>query len=562
MDLRPYQTDAVEAVLSEWEQVRSTVAVLATGLGKTVLATDVIRRRREYGRVLWLAHRTELVEQAAETLDDFGLTVEVEKAGRFASAGDGIFGALSDVVVASVASMHPKRRGRFGRDGFATVIVDESHHSPAKTWRDVIGYFEHAKVLGLTATPDRGDGVGLGTVFDSVAYEADIRFGVSESWLVPIRQRRIECADLDISDLHTVKGDLEQGELQQRLSVEGVLHQMAGPLVAEAGDRPTLVFTAGVQQAHALADVLAEGYVEPHRVVAMDGETPDDTRQMQIERFKEGRLQFVINCGLFVEGFDAPHAACIAVAKPTKSRAAYTQMLGRGTRTLKGVIEGVDDSAERAAAIAESAKPDCLVLDFVGNSGKHKLVTPADVLGGKGLPEDVVKDADREAEEGVPVEVALQRAQERAEQRRQRDEAERRRREREARLRAEVAYTAEDVDPFAVPAEAKGPRATERQIETLKRMGFAVDKTPSKREASQQIDVGVQRRRQGLCTIKQARQLAKRGLRHEDVTFREARWIMDQLASNGWRTPAEVQRRFGLERQGAPIGEVGDRAAE
>lgn len=548
MELREYQREAVEAVLSEWEQVRSTVCVAATGLGKTVLATDVIRRRREFGRVLWLAHRTELVEQAAETLDEFGLTVEVEKAGRFATARDGIFGALSDVVVASVASMHPKRRGRFGRDGFSTVIVDESHHSPAKTWRDVIGYFEHAKVLGLTATPDRGDGVGLGNVFDSVAYEADIRFGIRESWLVPIVQRRIECADLDISDLKTVKGDLEQTELQQRLSVEGVLHQVAGPLVEEAGDRPTLVFTAGVQQAHALADVLAEGYVEPHRVVAMDGETPDDTRKMQIERFKEGRVQFLINCGLFVEGFDARTAGCVAIAKPTKSRSAYTQVIGRGTRTLKGVVEGIDEPAERARAIAASAKPDCLVLDFVGNSGKHKLVTPADVLGGKGLPEDVVQDADREAaQEGVPVEVALQRAQERAEQRRARDEAERQRREREARLRAEVAYTAEDVDPFTVGATQTGPRATERQLATLKKLGFAVDKTPSRKEASNKIDQGIKRRERGLCTIKQARQLAKRGLRHEDVTFDEARWIMDQLASNGWRTPAEVQRRFGAE---------------
>src|SRR5690606_38168609 len=224
--------------------------------------------------------------------------------------------------------------------------------------REILSHFHDAKVLGLTATPDRGDGVGLGAVFDVVAYEYGIRKAIDDGYLVNIVQKSIVCADLDLSDVKTVAGDLAQGELEQRLKLDAVLHQIAGPLVREAGNRPTIVFTAGVGQAHALVDVMA-GYAPVGRTVAIDGSTPAELRAERLDAFRRGDVQFLVNCAVLTEGFDAPETACVAMARPTKSRALYAQCVGRGTRLAPG-------------------KTDCLVLDFRGNAGRHRLVTPLD----------------------------------------------------------------------------------------------------------------------------------------------------------------------------------------
>lgn len=519
--LRPYQAQAVRNVGEAWMAYRSALLVLATGCGKTFTAASILRERAYEGRILWIAHRRELIWQAKDALESVGLSCEIEMADSWASTDGGLFG--SHVVIASVQTMQGRRLQRWTRDAFATIVVDEAHHATARSYRDIIEYFRDAKVLGLTATPDRGDEVGLGNIFEAVAFEYGIREAIRDGYLAPIVQKRIEVADLDLSDIKTVSGDLAQGELERALMQDAVLHQIAGPLVREAGERSTIVFTAGVDQAHALVEVMA-GYTAA-RCAAIDGSTPDGLRARHLNAFARGEIQYLINCAVLTEGFDAPRTSCIAMARPTKSRALYTQCVGRGTRLFEG-------------------KKDCLVLDFAGNAGKHSLVTPLDVLAGKPIPEDVREAAERKAAAGMPSEEALAEAEREAIERAEREEA---RRRRAAKVRADAEYRARLVDPFAMvglaPAGEAGPRATDRQLEYIERLGIKLDKTPSRREASQLIDYWGARRREGLCSYKQARLLAKYGL-STDLTFDQARAAIDAIAAAGWRCPAEIREQY------------------
>lgn len=537
--MRPYQREAREAVYAAWQDYRSTLLVLPTGTGKTYTAGEILRERAQHGRILWLAHRSELLDQASQTLDQrIGLACELEKAEARASTYGGLFG--SSVVVASVQTLRGKRLARWPRNAFATIVVDEAHHAAARGYREILGHFNDAKVLGLTATPDRGDGVGLGAIFDSVAYEYDIRRAIREGFLKPIVQKTVECADLDISDVKTVAGDLAQGELEKRLQLDAVLHQIAAPLVREAGDRPTIVFTAGVAQAHALVDVLA-GYVGVGSAQAIDGSTPTEIRAERIAGFKAGDIQFLVNCAVLTEGFDAPETACVAMARPTKSRALYAQCLGRGLRVPSAVIEGVDEPEARREAIAASRYPECLVLDFSGNAGRHRLVTPLDVLAGRPLPEDVEKRAKELADKGKPSDEALAQAEAEAIERERKAEE---RRRREAKIAAEVAYRAKKIDPFGICGDDRGPRATPGQMEYLRSLGVDVEKhVPSRNEATKLIDTIKDRRRKGMCTYKQAKLLSKHGL-SPDLSFEAAKEAIDAIAGNRWRCPEWVRAKY------------------
>lgn len=530
MTMRPYQIAARDAVHASWREHRSVLLVMATGTGKTVSAGEILRERASEGRILWLAHRSELLDQADETLSKrISLLCELEKAEARASTLGGLFGAT--VVVASVQTLRGKRLARWPRDAFRTIVVDEAHHAAARGYREILGHFEDAKVLGLTATPDRGDGVGLGAIFDVCAFEYDIRTAIKEGYLCPIVQKSIECADLDLSDVKTVAGDLAQGELEKRLKLDAVLHQIAGPLVREAGDRPTIVFTAGVEQAHALVDVLA-GYTDASNAAAIDGTTVAPVRASRLAAFREGRLRFLINCAVLTEGFDAPETACVAMARPTKSRSLYAQCIGRGLRP-------------------SANKTDCLVLDFRGNAGRHRLVSPVDVLAGRPLPEDVEKRAKELAAGGKPSEEALAQAEREAIEREQRLEEKRRR---EAKLKADVAYRAQQIDPFGIVGNGTGPRATDGQLNYLLSLGVELGQhKPSRAEASKLLDTLKERRRKNLCSYKQAKLLVKHGL-SPDLTFEQARSAIDAIAANRWQCTPEMRLRF------QPTTEVHDAA--
>lgn len=491
--------------------------------GKTRTFAEVARRRMAAGPVLVIAHRSELIDQAVAALHvDTGSLPHVEKAEQRAPEH-------AAIVVATVQSLKGRRLGRWDVSHFKTVIVDEAHHAVAAGYRSIVSQFSSAKVLGVTATPDRTDEEALGQVFESVAYEYGVEQAVADGWLCDIVCKQIHVADFDVSQVRTTRGDLDEGDLDAALCVDGTIHKVCAPLVQEAGTRPTIVFAPRVASAHAIADVLS-GYVGK-AVGVIDGNTDRVTRGNVIAAFREGRMQFLVNCQVLTEGFDAPETACIAVARPTKSRALYAQMVGRGTRIAPG-------------------KENLLVLDFYGNSGRHKLVSAIDIFDGK-MTEEVRALAVKFAADGTLTGDAVKAAREAA-AKRARESAERDALYRaKQRHQAQVAYSAKFVDPFGIMPKDGGrwgahdEQASEAQVEFLRKLGVdKIDRAPNKRQAGKLISELKMRRVKGLCTFKQARLLAKNGLRH-DLSFVQAGEAITELAGNGWRVTPDMRVRYG-----------------
>lgn len=514
MQLRPYQEEAVRAVLAALRDNPSTLLVLPTGCGKTITFAEITRRVVvNNARVLILAHRGELLTQAADKIQQYAgnkIRCQVEQAGEHASL-------KADVVCASVQSM-VGRLSRWPADHFKIVIIDEAHHATATTYRKILAHFSGARVLGVTATPDRGDGVGLRNVFATVAYEYGIQEAIKSGYLTPIRQRTIMVEGLDLRSVRRNRGDLSLADLEAQLMQDASLHGVVGPLLAERGDRPTILFATTVAHARALADLINQ-YVGGSMLTAeaVDGSASQPERDRVVGSFCRGELPILVNCALFTEGFDAPPTACVAIARPTSSRALYAQMVGRGTRPSP-----------------DTGKADLLVLDFVGNAGKHKLVNALDVLAGDDIPDGVRKRAQQLADEGADAMDAL-------------DGAEREAKEEEARavLIAEAKYKAKNVDPFAVlgVSRRKGfghAPPTDGQLAMLeKAMGRDMPQDIDRRGASSLIDAIIKRRAAGQCSYKQARILAKHGLR-DDVSFDEAKAAIDAIQENGWKCPAHL----------------------
>lgn len=545
--LRPYQLAAHEAVFKSWQDHRSVLLVLPTGCGKTITAAAILRDRAKEGRILWLAHRGELLDQAAEALGKkIGLSCEIEKAERRADRRT-LFGT-SDVVVGSVQTLRGTRLTSWKDDSFATIVVDEAHHAPARTYRQILEQFPDAKVLGLTATPDRGDGIAMGHVFTDCAFTYETRTAITEGWLTPIVQKQVRVAEIDLSQVKTVRGDLDETELAKIMELEGSLHGIASAIAQSREGRPTIVFCTSVEQSKELSRIMNDYGI---RSTQVDGTTPPLIRAERLTQFQTREVDALVNVGVLTEGFDAPLTACVAMARPTKSRSLYAQMLGRGLRPVEP--PEVDASAQlRRAAIAASRKPDCLVLDFVANSGKHKLINPIDILAGKPLPPEVEARVRELTEEGRPTEEALKQAEDEAIQReREREE----KRKKNAAIRAKVAMKTRSVDPFGATTDALDPehRATQAQLDYLANFVKPKDLEKlapnlSKSAAWKLTDTLKKRRKEGLCTYGQARVLARAGLRI-DVPVETASKIIDHLAANNWLPSAQILERFGEKKQ-------------
>lgn len=497
MILRPYQHAADEAVNRQWDAgVRSTLIELPTGTGKTVvmakIARDVVERG---GRVLGVAHRTELLRQMQRKMLDAGVHAELEQ-GRHRAG-------RAPVVIASVQSLKGRRLADAELHDYDAVLLDEAHHAVAPGYLAILDAATRAKVLGVTATGDRADGSALGKVFESVAYQLGIRESIRDGWLVPLVAKRIVLEGVDLSAVKTRAGDLAQDQLGAILREEEALHSVVVPLLEQSAGRRTIVFGVDVAHAHALADLLNR--YEPGCARAIDGSADEDERDHVLADFRSGAFRILVNCALFTEGFDEPSIACVAIVRPTRSRALYVQMVGRGTRPLAPPMELT--AAERIAAIAASAKPNVLILDFTGNAGRHPLVGPADVLAGRALDDETTAELKKLLDTGeqFELEALLDHA----------DNEVRDRREKAGPL-AVARYLAESFDPFVGPAQdaAATPKpsawhhmpATSGQLRALKR--FGIDKVPealTMADASRMIDVCTRRDELGLCSIGQAR---------------------------------------------------------
>lgn len=529
LTMRDYQIAAVQGIYSALRESRSALAVLATGLGKTVIAAEVALLWPEtHGRVLFLAHRKELIEQGAKSI---GLHIDedcgIEMAER-SEARQGVpLSGRSKVLVGSVQTLSRLNRLKAYRpEDFGLIITDEAHHGTSATYKTIFGYFQQnpqCRFLGITATPDRADEEKLGQVFETVAYRKDICDGIDEGWLVPLQQKYVVIEGLDFEACRTTAGDLNERDLERvmaganseetgdddgnltedqvaaRRQQEKMLHSIADPTIREANGRPGIVFCVTIDHAEKMASMLRRYGVTAEAVTQR---TTSDLRAEHIAAFKSGKLQFLVGVGVFTEGFDAPNAAVIAVARPTKSRALYTQMVGRATRPDPDAINGAESAEDRKAAIAASSKPVATILDFVGNSGRHKLVSTADILG-DAFPEDLraeVINAMRRLGTTADVRKEMADLAERRERMRKLEAEERERKRQESirryqelmerareeerlrKIRAEAKYRTREVDPFGNKShhqtgasEFRGG-ASEKQVNYLVGLGVEYER--------------------------------------------------------------------------------------
>lgn len=547
MKLRDYQEAAATGVFNSWNECTSALAVLPTGLGKTVLFAEIIRRMHERGcRAMVLAHREELITQAADKIHRVtGLEAQIEMGEYHVSP---MFGEMPPVVVSTVQTHCAGgdgggRMSKFDPQDFGLVVIDEAHHATAGSYRRCIDWYRQnpdCKILGVTATPDRADEAALGQVFESVAYEYGVLDAINNGWLVPIEQQMVTVGSLDFSTVRTTAGDLNQGDLAEVMESERNLQGIAAPTVDICGDRRAIVFATTVEQAERLAEIINR--YRPDRAAWLCGKTDKDARRRMLADFKAGRLQYVVNVGVLTEGFDDAGVEVVVMARPTKSRALYAQMAGRGTRPAEevaGKLGDVPTAQERCALIRGSAKPSCLIVDFAGNAGRHRLCCSADILGGN-IGDDVVAEVTRRVREnGKPVDMAaeLERVKAEMAERKKREAATR------ARLQAHAQFLVTKIDPFdqwdLTPVQERGwdrhRHFSPKQSQVLlERIGVDPEKIPYG-QGKQLLDEYFRRLQGGLASLKQSVLLKKHGfsmpLRHDMA----GRMIGRMAERQGWR---------------------------
>lgn len=347
-ELRGYQREAVASVRKSWTQFSRSLGVAPTGSGKTIIFAEIGQKRLPRGRVLILAHRDELIDQAIDKLYRArGLCAAKEKAADRADLDAGI-------VVASVQTLSRQSRlVRFPSGHFLTLIIDEAHHAPAETYQRILKHAQPEKLLGVTATPDRGDLRSLGNYFDDIAFEISLVDLIRDGFLCQIKVRTVPI-QIDLSGVSVRAGDFSDEELAERL--EPVLGQLAEAIKTYAADRKTLIFVPLVRIADRLAGILRERGLAAEMI---SGACSD--RAEKLARFKSDQTRILVNAMLLTEGYDEPSINCIVPLRPTKIRSLYSQQIGRGTRIHPG-------------------KENLLVLDFLWISRQYNLVKPAQLI--------------------------------------------------------------------------------------------------------------------------------------------------------------------------------------
>ena len=382
MQARDYQSAAISAAIAELKYNQSTVVVCPTGTGKTVIFGEVIKQWP--GRVIVLAHREELIFQAAAKIYEItGIECGIELAGKKSNGRE-------SVIVASVQSML-RRLDRFNPADFSLIIRDEAHHVTSATDRKIIDHFQknpNLKLLGVTATPDRGDNQAIGQIFKSMAFELSLTDAMSQGWLVPVYSKAIYLPGLDLSRAKITAGELNQGDLAAEMEKDENIKAVTDSAYWEIGSRKAIAFTASVLQAKLMVERFNQK--RPSMAFSIDGNTPNEERRQKLKDFAAGKYQVFCNCGIATEGYDCPKLSAIIMAKLTLVRSHYAQMAGRGLRVLPDPVENCGSPELRKLEISRSAKKDCLIIDYTTNSIRLELMKLADIFDGDMRPDEKV----------------------------------------------------------------------------------------------------------------------------------------------------------------------------
>lgn len=518
--MRPYQEKAVASIMDEWKGGRKrTLLVLPTGCGKTCVFANVAKRRVDNGgRGLILAHRGELLDQAADKImRSTGLGCSVEKAER---TGEGEWFRLT---VGSVQSMmREKRLARFPKDWFDFIVIDEAHHAVSDSYQSVLRHFDGADVLGVTATPDRADRKSLGAVFDSIAFEYTLPEAIRDGYLCPIEAQTIPLS-IDLSAVRQSAGDFAAGDLGTAL--DPYLEQIAEEMIA-AGcmERRTVVFLPLVATSKKFRAILeAKGF----RAAEVNGDSED--RAEVLADFDAGRYQVLCNSMLLTEGWDCPAVDCVIVLRPTRSTSLYQQMVGRGTRLSP-----------------ETGKERLLLLDFLWHTERHDLCRPAHLVAATpevadamtarledGLPM-LLEDAERAAEQDVMAQREEALANELKEMRN-------RKRKLVDPLQYEMSIGESDLAGYVPAFPWEMAPASDKQKAALEKAGIFPDAIECAGKASLILDKLAKRRSAGLATPKQIRFLEGRGFAHVGEWLNsDASNMIGRISNNGWRIPRGI----------------------
>lgn len=490
MQLRPYQQEAIRAINSHWEEWQRELLVLPTGCGKTVVFNSIAHDRP--GRTLILAHRDELIEQARDKY----YTMFGERPGKIkASEND-----VQRVTVGSIQTM--MRRNYEGQ--FDTVIIDEAHHAVSPSYQKLLVQLPEAKVLGVTATPDRGDKKSLAKYFDGIAYEYALKTAVAEGYLCEIKAKTIPL-EIDMTGVKVSVGDFQVDSIGETL--EPYLPQIAEAIKLHASARKTVVFCPLISVAQELA-----GMIPGAREV--NGGSTD--RKETLEWFdKAGPGSVLCNAMLLTEGWDCPSCDCVVVLRPTKIRSLYCQMIGRGTRLSPG-------------------KENLLILDFLWLTGRHNLCKPACL--GSDSDEDIEEVVKKSKDEEIDLFGTITDAEDA--RRRALAEALARQRRKKSQLVNPLELFSlindiglADYEPTFKWEEAD---ATEKQIRALQNFGIDADGM-TKGHACAIMDRLITRADHNLATVKQIKALKKFGYEPADWTFDQASRKLSALAAVGWK---------------------------
>lgn len=523
MELRPYQQEAKQAIFREWDQGHSrTLLVLPTGCGKTIVFAKVAEECVRNGdRVLIMAHRGELLDQASDKIaKTTGLGTAVEKAEQTC------LGSWFRIVVGSVQSLQNENRlQKFDADYFDTIIVDEAHHVLSNSYQKVMEHFSGAKVLGVTATPDRGDMRNLGNFFESLAYEYTLPKAIKEGYLSPIKAMTIPLK-IDFSNVAVQAGDFKVSDIDTAL--DPYLYQIAQEMKKYCMDRKTVVFLPLVKTSQKFMDILnSEGF----HAAECNGST--QARTEILEDFDKGKYNVLCNSMLLTEGWDCPSVDCVIVLRPTKVRSLYCQMVGRGTRLCEG-------------------KENLLLLDFLWHTEKHELCHPASLIADS---EEVAQKMTDNMEKQAaidPMAIDLEEAEQTAREDVQREREEKlaeqlaamkkRKRKLVDPLQFEMSIQAEDLSSYVPAFGWEMAPASDKQIKALEKYGIFPDDIDNAGKANLLLDRLNKRREEGLSTPKQIRFLESRGFQHVGTwPFDAARNMIDRIAACGWRIPQGIK---------------------
>jgi superfamily II DNA or RNA helicase len=375
MELRPYQ----KACLGKLKALvdRGTTRVLvkhATGLGKTPILASIPAFFGFKGRILVIVHRETLAAQAVQTLRQWnpGITVGLEMADN--KAGH------AKIVVASIQTIGRSgspRLEKFYRHQFDALLIDEAHHSTAKSYQSVLKHFgvdiprSRILLVGFTATPNRADGTGLDKVFDSIADDLSILWGIQHGWLVDLPAIRANTS-VRLDAVKITAGDFALDELERAVNIEARNLLIVNTWLARASDRRTLVFTVDIQHGKDVAEAFR---IYGASAEAIWGNDPD--KQNKLDAHRSGKIQVLCNCNLLTEGYDDRNIRCIIMARPTKSETLYAQMVGRGSR----LPEGLDNLLDATEPEAKIEKLDCLIIDVADVTRDNSLVTLGSLFG-------------------------------------------------------------------------------------------------------------------------------------------------------------------------------------